>query len=106
MHLGGADARQFTGSELGVSKSTDAADLAPGHSGFAGCHGANFLEDIFGNKSVGATTRILLQIASGVKHLHSLRIVHRDLKPAVSDVVVLKQFLQSVSRIMLFLSRK
>ena len=29
-----------------------------------------------------ATKRVLLQIASGVKHLHSLRIVHRDLKPA------------------------
>ena len=28
------------------------------------------------------TKTILLQIASGVKHLHSLRIVHRDLKPA------------------------
>jgi len=32
--------------------------------------------------SMNATLRILFQIASGVKHLHSLRIVHRDLKPA------------------------
>ncbi|KAG7366378.1 phospholipid-translocating P-type ATPase, flippase [Nitzschia inconspicua] len=31
---------------------------------------------------VASTKRILFQIASGVKHLHSLRIVHRDLKPA------------------------
>jgi serine/threonine-protein kinase/endoribonuclease IRE1 len=31
---------------------------------------------------LSATKRILFQIASGVKHLHSLRIVHRDLKPA------------------------
>ena len=29
-----------------------------------------------------AARKILLQIATGVKHLHSLRIVHRDLKPA------------------------
>jgi len=29
-----------------------------------------------------ATRQMLLQIASGVRHLHSLRIVHRDLKPA------------------------
>jgi outer membrane protein assembly factor BamB len=33
---------------------------------------------------MNATRIILFQIASGVKHLHSLRIVHRDLKPAVS----------------------
>ena len=29
-----------------------------------------------------STKRLLLQIATGVKHLHSLRIVHNDLKPA------------------------
>eukprot|EP00538_Stauroneis_constricta_P006018 CAMPEP_0119572202 /NCGR_PEP_ID=MMETSP1352-20130426/44505_1 /TAXON_ID=265584 /ORGANISM="Stauroneis constricta, Strain CCMP1120" /LENGTH=1824 /DNA_ID=CAMNT_0007621887 /DNA_START=124 /DNA_END=5598 /DNA_ORIENTATION=- len=29
-----------------------------------------------------AVKRVLQQIASGVKHIHSLRIVHRDLKPA------------------------
>ncbi len=28
-----------------------------------------------------ATKKLLLQIASGVRHLHNLRIVHRDLKP-------------------------
>mmetsp|Transcript_9215 Transcript_9215/g.10522 ORF Transcript_9215/g.10522 Transcript_9215/m.10522 type:complete len:1457 (+) Transcript_9215:172-4542(+) len=36
----------------------------------------------FSSESMDATIRILLQIASGVNHLHSLRIVHRDLKPA------------------------
>jgi len=29
-----------------------------------------------------ATKKLLFEIASGVKHIHSLRIVHRDLKPA------------------------
>ena len=29
-----------------------------------------------------ATKQLLFEIASGVKHIHSLRIVHRDLKPA------------------------
>lgn len=29
-----------------------------------------------------STRKILFEIASGVKHIHSLRIVHRDLKPA------------------------
>lgn len=29
-----------------------------------------------------ATRNVLLQISSGIKHLHHLRIVHRDLKPA------------------------
>jgi hypothetical protein len=42
---------------------------------------------VISNESMNATLRILFQIASGVKHLHSLRIVHRDLKPAVSDML-------------------
>ena len=34
------------------------------------------------NKKISpATKSLLLQIASGVRHIHSLRIVHRDLKP-------------------------
>ena len=36
-----------------------------------------------GNMAIpNAVRSVLLQIASGVKHLHRLRIVHRDLKPA------------------------
>ena len=42
---------------------------------------------VISSESMNATLRILFQIASGVKHLHSLRIVHRDLKPAVSDMI-------------------
>jgi serine/threonine protein kinase len=34
------------------------------------------------NIAISATKIVLLQIASGVRHLHSLRIAHRDLKPA------------------------
>ena len=34
------------------------------------------------NAFSAAARKVLFQIASGVKHLHSLRIVHRDLKPA------------------------
>ncbi|MGK3734282.1 MAG: outer membrane protein assembly factor BamB [Bacillariaceae sp.] len=44
----------------------------------------------FSSESMDAIVRILLQIASGVKHLHSLRIVHRDLKPAVSVTFFLR----------------
>ena len=43
----------------------------------------------FSSDSMYAIIRILLQIASGVKHLHSLRIVHRDMKPAVSVTIFL-----------------
>mmetsp|Transcript_21185 Transcript_21185/g.52092 ORF Transcript_21185/g.52092 Transcript_21185/m.52092 type:complete len:1404 (+) Transcript_21185:1446-5657(+) len=36
---------------------------------------------VSGNSICSPTKFVLQQIASGVKHLHSLRIVHRDLKP-------------------------
>mmetsp|Transcript_27699 Transcript_27699/g.65045 ORF Transcript_27699/g.65045 Transcript_27699/m.65045 type:complete len:1449 (-) Transcript_27699:626-4972(-) len=42
----------------------------------------NEAASVLSSESTTATLRILFQIASGVKHLHSLRIVHRDLKPA------------------------
>lgn len=43
-----------------------------------------------------STRKILFQIASGVKHIHSLRIVHRDLKPA--NILVARKSRKSKSK--------
>jgi serine/threonine protein kinase len=46
-----------------------------------------------------STRKILFEIASGVKHIHSLRIVHRDLKPA--NILVARKYRKQKSKMSL-----
>lgn len=56
-------------------------DLIVSLSKFRNMHKDNTISTYRVDDFESATKLLLLQIASGVRHLHSLRIVHRDLKP-------------------------